>query len=131
MKKLIKLTESDLHRIVENSIKSVLNELDDRTIAGYQQGRYSQVKGERDYSDAMKRRSMRDLVYNRKYPARYNNPAKTPKEVADRYAVRGYQKAKDLYSVDAVNDKNDSSKKGRDYSTYKNGKWKFDPKKFN
>ena len=63
MKKLIRLTEGDLHRIIENSVHNVLNELDSRTVAGYIQGRDKQSTGGREYSDAMKRRSIRDFVY--------------------------------------------------------------------
>jgi len=49
MKKRIRLTESDLHRIVNRSVKMTLNEIGDTTKGQYMLGRlYAKYKGEND-----------------------------------------------------------------------------------
>ena len=55
MKKLIRLTEGDLHRIIENSVKRALNEVDWRTYANYARGREAQANGQRPLSPAQQR----------------------------------------------------------------------------
>lgn len=121
-KKLIRLTEGDLHRIIENSVHTVLNELDNRTVTGYIQGRGLQSVGNRDYSDAMKRRAMRDYV-NGKYEGTIT---KNPREVANLNAENDAFTAKRQYDLSPF----DKAIDARKLSTYKNGKWGYDPSKF-
>ena len=45
MKKVIKLTESDLHRIVENSVNRILNEIGDTQKGQYMLGRLQRRYG--------------------------------------------------------------------------------------
>ena len=53
MKQRIRLTESDLHRIVKESVNRILKEaykggLDPRTLANYSYGRAQQANAEKD-----------------------------------------------------------------------------------
>lgn len=48
MKKTIRLTESDLHRVIEESVRQYLSELDARTYASYAQKRQRQADNESD-----------------------------------------------------------------------------------
>ena len=50
-KKLIRLTESDLHRIVKESVNKVLTELDWTTYSNYQKGRMAQANQARQNGD--------------------------------------------------------------------------------
>lgn len=53
-KKVIRLTESDLHNIIAESVKQALNELDWKTYANYQRGRMSQAaqaRANKDYEN--------------------------------------------------------------------------------
>lgn len=119
-KKLIRLTEGDLHRIIENSVHKVLNELDNRTVAGYIEGREDQMFGTRPYSDAMKRRGMRDF-YNDKWSF-----AENPKKAAYLNAQSGENSARLQYGLGPFS----KASMARGQSTYKNGKWGYDPSKF-
>ena len=54
MKKVIRLTESDLHRVIKESVKQVMNELDWRTYdnaarKSYFRARDAQTSAEREY----------------------------------------------------------------------------------
>lgn len=125
-KKLIRLTEGDLHRIIENSVHKVLNELDGRTVAGYVQGRENQRYGDREYSDAMKRRAMRDYVNGKYVNDKLGTAPESPKEVADTNAKMGVNQAQMRYGVTGL----DKQRAARKLSTYQNGKWGYDPSKF-
>lgn len=60
MNKIIKLTESDLHRIIKESLDKILNEMSPETYHNYSQGRLSQANQARqngDYDTEMKLRS--------------------------------------------------------------------------
>ena len=50
-KKLIRLTEGDLHRIVKESVNRVLTELDWTTYSNYQNGRMAQANQARQNGD--------------------------------------------------------------------------------
>jgi len=68
MKKVIRLTESDLHRIVKNSVKRILreaqlNELDPRTYASYAQKRKAQGQYDKAYEGNEKARE----EWNKRY----------------------------------------------------------------
>ena len=52
-KKLIRLTESDLHRIVKETANRVLNEISDATKQSYINGRRQQGRGNRPLSNTM------------------------------------------------------------------------------
>lgn len=59
-KKLIRLTESDLHRIVKESVNKILNEMSPEMYLNYQKGRLNQAnqaKANGDYDTEMKMRS--------------------------------------------------------------------------
>jgi hypothetical protein len=62
-KKLIRLTEADLHRIVKESVNKVLTELDWKTYANYAKGRLNQGNRE-EYA---KGREMVNKAFNDKY----------------------------------------------------------------
>lgn len=46
MRRRVRLTESDLHRIVKESVRRIINEIGDTTKGQYMLGRLSQRKGE-------------------------------------------------------------------------------------
>ena len=59
-KKLIRLTEEDLHRIVKESVNKILNEMSPETYLSYQKGRTNQANQARangDYDTEMKMKS--------------------------------------------------------------------------
>ena len=59
-KNIIRLTESDLHRIVEESVQKILNEMSPETYLSYQRGRLQQANQARangDYDTEMKMRN--------------------------------------------------------------------------
>lgn len=59
-KKLIKLTEQDLHRIVKESVNKILNEMSPEMYMNYQKGRLNQANQARangDYDTETKMRS--------------------------------------------------------------------------
>jgi len=59
-KKLIRLTESDLHQIVKESVNKILNEMSPEVYLNYQKGRTNQANQARvngDYDTEMKMRS--------------------------------------------------------------------------
>ena len=56
MKQLIRLTESDLHRIIENCVRKTLNELAPQTYQNYANGRWQQSMNKRGYSPALSRK---------------------------------------------------------------------------
>ena len=58
-KKLIRLTESDLHRIVKESVNKVLTELDWTTYSNYQKGRMAQANQARQNGDYEKEKMYR------------------------------------------------------------------------
>lgn len=75
MKKIIRLTEGDLHRIIENTVKRVLkeetlNELDPRTYASYADKRAAQGQ---DYKASQGRQAAVD-AWNNKYAFSRNIP---------------------------------------------------------
>jgi hypothetical protein len=60
MKKVIRLTEGDLHRIVKESVNRILNEMSPEVYLNYQKGRTNQANQARangDYDTEMKMRS--------------------------------------------------------------------------
>lgn len=63
MKKIIRLTESDLHRIVRQSVNEALNELDPRTYASYADKR--QAQGQMD--KAQQGQQAARNAFNKKY----------------------------------------------------------------
>ena len=65
MKKLVRLTESDLHRIVKESVSKVLTELDWKTYANYANGRRAQ--GKLDKAEAGDDAAV--YAFNKKYGA--------------------------------------------------------------
>ena len=59
-KQLIRMTESDLHRIVKESVNKILNEMSPEVYLNYQKGRTNQANQARvngDYDTEMKMRS--------------------------------------------------------------------------
>ena len=54
MKRTIRLTESDLHRVITESVKQCLTELDARTYASYAQKRQQQADNAANSADAYK-----------------------------------------------------------------------------
>lgn len=61
MKQRIRLTESDLQRIISESVKRVMNEVSASTVNNYVQGRLAQSRGERDASPAKWRKYGREF----------------------------------------------------------------------
>ena len=61
-KKLIRLTESDLHRIVKETANRVLNEISDATKQSYINGRRQQGRGNRPWSNTMIKKGEKDLA---------------------------------------------------------------------
>ena len=61
-KKLIRLTESDLHRIVKETANRVLNEISDATKQSYINGRRQQGRGNRPLSNTMIKKGEKDLA---------------------------------------------------------------------
>ena len=61
-KKLIRLTESDLHRIVKETANRVLNEISDATKQSYINGRRQQGMGNRPLSNTMIKKGEKDLA---------------------------------------------------------------------
>lgn len=75
MKKIIRLTEGDLHRVIENAVRRVLkeetlNELDPRTYASYADKRAAQGQ---DYKASQGRQAAVD-AWNKKYAFNRNIP---------------------------------------------------------
>lgn len=74
MKKIIRLTESDLHRIVKESVNKILkeavNELDPRTLANYARGRAAQG----NYEKAVAGQNAAVDAWNRDYSRSENTP---------------------------------------------------------
>jgi hypothetical protein len=60
MKKRIRLTEGDLHRIIRGCVNEALNELDSRTYASYALGRDLQRRGLRQLSKATQKKLRHD-----------------------------------------------------------------------
>ena len=100
MKKLIRLTESDLHRVIKESVKQCLTELDWRTYANAAKKRDAQIQQlGRNATDKGGNRLSRlrdDLddaasdVLTSKYAQRRNNGY--PTNNAQVYTVNGYQR---------------------------------------
>lgn len=59
MKKTIRLSESDLHRVIEESVRQCLTELNWQTYANYQQGRMAQANQARENGDYEKEKMYR------------------------------------------------------------------------
>lgn len=69
-KKLIRLTESDLHRIVKESVNKVLTELDWKTYMNYSQGRANQGDAAFKNGDENMARKYWDKAHNGVYSAK-------------------------------------------------------------
>lgn len=83
MKQLIRLTEGDLHQIIENAVRRTINEISKDTVDNFHKGRIKQSLGKRPYSDAFKRRADRDY----KYVVPDNNPNISPLDAANRDSI--------------------------------------------
>ena len=74
MKKIIRLTESDLHNIIKESVQKIiqeeqLNELDPRTYASYADGRRAQARVEKILGNDEKARDLYDKAHQGQFAA--------------------------------------------------------------
>lgn len=79
-KQLIKLTESDLHTMIQESVKKILNEMSPEVYAAYAQGRQQQANNTQDPNEKFKyqRKANQGVnaaqnAWNKKYGFSYNN----------------------------------------------------------
>lgn len=70
MKRTIRLTESDLHRVIKESVNKILNELDARTYASYAQKRAAQGQ----YAKAVEGQNAAVDAWNQQYGRSNNTP---------------------------------------------------------
>jgi hypothetical protein len=96
-KKLVKLTESDLHRIIKESINNVLTELDWKTYANAEK----KMRGERGDADYWRNKGVRGFDSIRK-AANARERAKRLGDAAKQSFDRdyGYQKGEHFYDDD-------------------------------
>ena len=100
-KKLIRLTESDLHRIVKETANRVLNEISDATKQSYINGRRQQGRGNRPLSNTMIKKGEKDLAKYKAmgYPCGgAQNGEEFAKMDADTKAIQTYMDGRGKYS---------------------------------
>ena len=69
-KKLIRLTESDLHRIVKESVNKILNEIGDTAKGQYMLGRLQRKDGSNSWRGSYAAEIARDKEAEKKSPKR-------------------------------------------------------------
>lgn len=121
MKKIVKLTESDLHRVIKESVNNILSELDWRTYQSASDKAYNKADATKNKYEKDRRNKQGfdfDISAKKRINKQYNLPTNFDNEVRN-----GNMRPTQGQLKNATRRDEDVRKFYSGESEYKNGKW--------